>query len=107
MSIKVEDMKISQLNAIPSPRFEKEQYVTFVGGRGQVKNLWTESGAWVYAVETSHSFSYGVSDYSRKTTVLLHEADLWEEPKVLSPEPGVTQMPDNGVSRTSMSSGFC
>ena len=99
-------MKLSQLNVIPSPRFGQGQYVAFVGGRGQIKNLWTESGAWVYAVEISHSFSYGVSDYYRKTTVLLHEADLWEESEAFLPEPSVAQMQDDGVSRVSISSGL-
>lgn len=76
-------MNALQPVATQLPQFRKEQQVGFIGGRGQIKGLWTESGAWVYAVEVAFNLPAGMSDYSKKTTVLLHEADLWEETAAL------------------------
>ncbi|MEO0947095.1 MAG: hypothetical protein AAFY11_02930 [Cyanobacteria bacterium J06641_5] len=75
-----------QLDASQSPQFGREQYVGFIGGRGQVKNLWAESGSWVYAVEIARHLAYGMSVYSKKTTILLHEAELWEDTEALLPD---------------------
>ena len=85
-------MELSRLNATQSPQFTKEQYVGFIGGRGQIKSLWTESGAWVYAVEIARQLSRGMNDCSKKATVLLlHEAELWEETEALLPDLALPQ----------------
>lgn len=77
----METIRRRQASKAGQPKFARNQRVGFIGGTGHISNLWAESGTWVYGVETSQSQidrsqARGRS-YSKKTTVFLHESDLW------------------------------
>ena len=60
---------------VKRPLFSRSQWVQFIGGIGEIKNFWLDSGAWIYAVEMQSDSSKG-NEKEGRLTILLHESDI-------------------------------
>ena len=58
---------------IKRPLFSRTQEVKFIGGVGRIRNVWLDSGGWIYAVEMDSDIAAG-EEGSLK--ILLHESDI-------------------------------
>ncbi|ARV59615.1 hypothetical protein BZZ01_14125 [Nostocales cyanobacterium HT-58-2] len=59
-----------------SPRFNKNQFVSFIGGMGKILNCQLDSGMWAYAVEMEMGPPPKVGRVGPETTILLYEAEI-------------------------------
>jgi hypothetical protein len=69
----------SPLNRVSvSPKFNRSETVSFVGGVGKIKSFHPNSGTWVYRVEMELGPEPDIGRIGSETTVLLHESDICE-----------------------------
>lgn len=59
-----------------TPRFQKEQRVSFVGGSGTVKGFQPGSGYWTYLVEMEMGPEPVMGRIGSETRILLAETDI-------------------------------
>ncbi|MBD1851343.1 hypothetical protein [Leptolyngbya sp. FACHB-711] len=58
------------------PRFNCEQTVRFIGGKGKVKSYRPASGSWQYLVEMEMGPEPDMGRIGYETTIMLLESDL-------------------------------
>jgi hypothetical protein len=63
-------------NIIPTPRFEKNQTVEFLGGMGQIKTYYSESYSWIYLIEMAMGPEPDFGRIGYETMILLAEPDI-------------------------------
>ena len=61
---------------ICKPKFSQDQSVRFVGGKGKVKGLCSESGRWSYMVEMEIGPEPEMGRIGYETMIVLSEMDL-------------------------------
>lgn len=63
-------------SAIAQPRYAKNQFVSFLGGVGTIRNYGPDSNTWKYAVEMEMGPEPIFGRIGGETTILLHESDI-------------------------------
>ncbi|MEH2139812.1 hypothetical protein [Nostoc sp.] len=58
------------------PKFRNAQWVSFVGGKGIIRNYTSESGTWTYLIEMALGLEPDFGRVGAETMILLTEADL-------------------------------
>jgi hypothetical protein len=58
------------------PRFNKNQFVSFIGGMGKILNCQFDSGMWTYAVEMEMGPLPETGRVGPETTILLNETEI-------------------------------
>lgn len=58
------------------PRYQPNQIVHFIGGKGKVKSFFQDAGSWIYAIEMEMGQMPEMGRIGFETTILLTESDL-------------------------------
>lgn len=58
------------------PKFNRDQFVRFIGGQGKVREFRADSGNWSYLVEMEMGEEPEMGRIGFETMILLSEADL-------------------------------
>jgi hypothetical protein len=59
-----------------TPRFGREQKVSFLGGCGTIKNYQSESGMWLYLIEMQMGPEPDIGRIGNETRIILPETDI-------------------------------
>jgi hypothetical protein len=63
-------------NSIVNRRFDRHQYVSFIGGEGIIKGFKFENGKWKYAIEMPLGVEPQFGRIGAETIVVLDEIEL-------------------------------
>ncbi|MBD2778446.1 hypothetical protein [Iningainema tapete] len=61
---------------IMPPKFNVNQFVSFIGGAGTILYYQPDSNTWKYAVEMPKGPEPDIGRVGAETTILLHEVDI-------------------------------